>query len=67
MEKGIKIRPIVGGFIVEQSVFKYYKNIKKINFICPQQKNKYAEFYFTNQSDLTQDELELIESLLKSD
>lgn len=68
VENDIEIRPIVGGYIVEQPFFKHYENIKKINFACPNAKKaNIFGFYFTNRSDLTQDELELIENLLKSD
>jgi len=67
IKNDIEIRPIVGGSIVEQPFFKHYKRYKQ-NFACPNaEKANSIGFYFTNRPDLTQDEIKLIESLLKRD
>tara|TARA_Y100000294_G_C8558291_1_gene338025 strand:+ start:488 stop:1687 length:1200 start_codon:yes stop_codon:yes gene_type:complete len=68
VENNIEIRPIVGGSIIEQPFFKSYESTKKINFECSNAKkaNMFG-FYFTNRPDLTEDELELIKNLLRSD
>ena len=63
IEKGVEIRPIVSGSIIEQPFFKKYSslvyNLKNASFIHEN------GFYFPNNPDLTKEEIETLIELLK--
>ena len=62
-EKGVEIRPIVGGSMVEQPFFKKYHSI---NSACDNAKTVHQQsFYFPNNPELSNEEIEIICNLLK--
>lgn len=62
----VEIRPIVGGYIVEQPFFKEYMQEKGLSYECPNAKkiNKLG-FYFPNNAELTREEINYLCELLK--
>lgn len=65
-EKTVEIRPIVGGYIVDQPFFKKYKK-EGVDYDCPNAKriNKLS-FYFPNNPELSDEELRHICDLLQN-
>jgi CDP-6-deoxy-D-xylo-4-hexulose-3-dehydrase len=67
-ENRVEIRPIVGGFIVEQPFFKKYVGEKNIKYDCPNSKLVHKHgFYIPNNPELTDEEKQIILSILKKD
>lgn len=68
-EKDVEIRPIVGGNMLSQPFFLKFlnnKNKKPIDFLCPNATKVHENgFYFPNNPEMTQDEINLILKLLK--
>ena len=66
-EKSVEIRPIVGGYIVDQPFFIDYMKKRNLFYECPVAKNinKFG-FYFPNNHELTNAEIEHLCQLLRS-
>ncbi len=63
-EHNVEIRPIVGGSMTEQPFAKEFFNSKEFN--CPNAKTIHQlGFYFPNNPEMTETEINLINSLLK--
>lgn len=66
-EKTVEIRPIIAGSIVEQPFFANYMIKNSISFDCPNAKKIHLSgFYFPNNPELTESEIEHIIYLLNS-
>jgi len=63
----VEVRPIAGGYIVDQPFFKDYLNDHDLNYNCPNAKVVgTTSFYFPNNPELSDNEISLINKLLKS-
>ena len=63
----VEIRPIIGGSIIEQPFFKNYIREKGVNYNCPNaRKLNESGFYFPNNPELTEEEINLFCSLLNN-
>lgn len=65
--QGVEIRPIISGSIIEQPFFKQYADEKGFCYNCPNAKRIHEfGFYFPNNPELTEDEINYLCSLLES-
>lgn len=64
-EAGIEIRPIVGGSIISQPFFKDYFINRSKNNLKNAEKAHNLGFYFPNNPELTEEEIEIIKGVLK--